>query len=340
MLLWSLSAGLGLAGGRLLLLCSFDLRRFLPSPALEDRRLATVVALLHELEETLAGGALPAPQRWEALARLPDPWGPLASSLVTKLRARGAAVIPTLMRLRRLAESHRASRVRARARAAQALAQAGVCAALVPGLGILLPHLLPGLDANPWSWRVACAGAITLASLGAAWMLRLADEARWAGLAPGERPWLLAAQIGTERFLAILRSGSPADIAWNEALADLARESTELAAAWGHSAWSDRTPALRGRGASARLLLEFGPELRRAALAAAMEGRPCAERVESALEALGRDLEARVDQELGLLASRTLKPLFLCVAPSLLGLLGFGLWNGFSELLSAGGALP
>lgn len=69
----------------------------------------------------------------------------------------------------------------------------------------------------------------------------------------------------------------------------------------------------------------WGDELRSHLQRSVMEGRPCTERVESALAAIRLEWGARVERELQLLATRALKPLFLLVAPALFGLLALGL---------------
>ncbi|MGZ3707838.1 MAG: hypothetical protein ACXWPM_03265, partial [Bdellovibrionota bacterium] len=93
--------------------------------------------------------------------------------------------------------------------------------------------------------------------------------------------------------------------------------------------------AARPPGATASLA-EAGRAIRKAVQVSLMEGRPCAERVESALQALRSEIQAWVDRELALLGTRSLKPLFLCVAPALLGLMAFGLYLGAGAMLLEG----
>ena len=307
----------------------------------ERERLRRVQTLLRELEETLASGVVPAPARWEALRALPAPWGALAHESVTELRQQGGAVLPTLQRLRALAVEQDTALVEARARSAQALGQAVACIALVPLFAAALYLVLPAVSERPLLWAALTACALVLAAFGAAWILRLAHEARWGGLRGEQRAWLLGAQCAGERFLALLRTGNPPDSAWIRSCEFLARESPALAAAWGASVWAapegagsapggGRSGAHGGVAATARpdsagsALIEAGRELKKAVQVALMEGRACSERVESALAALRVELRARRERELGLLGSRALKPLFLCLAPALLGLLAAG----------------
>lgn len=312
----------------------------------ERARLKAVVALFQELEETLATGLVPAASRWAALRALPKPWGELSFDSLQELRSCGGALLPTLKRLRSLAQEHDAALVEARARSSQALGQAAVCALLVPAFGSALYAFLPGIEERALAWTMACLVAIGVAGVGALWMLAMAERARWAGLPTTARPWVLAAQCSGERFLALVRSGNPADLAWTRACALLKQDAPELALRWGASVWvskdaetTERSPASdRGalRVAAARALEELGAGLRKAVQVSLMEGRPCTERVETALTALRQDLRSQVERELGLLGTRALKPLFMCVAPALMMLLGFGLWLSWEQIAGSG----
>lgn len=86
-----------------------------------------------------------------------------------------------------------------------------------------------------------------------------------------------------------------------------------------------KSPAPRGGGQAVRALAAAGEAIRKSIQVSLLEGRPCTERVESALAALRTEFRAAVDRELTLLGTRALQPLFLCVAPALLGLMIAGL---------------
>jgi len=293
----------------------------------ELRGLRQVEVLLLELEETLEAGIVPEPDRWERLRSLPAPWGRLTGASLEELRRQGAAVLPTLRRLRELARDQIRSSQDARARSAQALAQAAVCTLLVPLFGASLHLLLPGVSEQSIPWLIGCGLALLVSGSGAIWMLSIAERARWGGLEPELRPWMLGALCAGERFLALVRSGQPADLAWVCSCEFLSQEVEGLASRWGHSVWEE-SPGARSLApeSTARLLVEAGTSIRRAVQLSLMEGKPCGERVETALRALREDVRARVALEVEKVATRALKPLFVCVAPSLLGLLGWGLF--------------
>jgi hypothetical protein len=160
-------------------------------------------------------------------------------------------------------------------------------------------------------------------------MVRLADSARWGGLGIAQRPWVLGAYCAAERFLALLRCGSPADLGWAQACAFLGRGAPALALEWGkrESEGPSRPPG------AAQPLVRAGEMVRKSVQLSLLEGRPCTDRVESAVQALRQEMKSQVNRELSLLGTRLLKPLFLCVAPAVLGLLAAGLWLGWSDSL-------
>jgi hypothetical protein len=280
---------------------------------------------LQEIEELFGAGMVPERKHWEQLMNLPAPWGTLTHDSLQDLRASGGAVLPTLRRLKDLASHHSRVLADAKARSSQALAQAIVCALLIPVFAAVLYMLLPGVSEHPWLWIAICGVALVIAGFGSLWLLSMVQEARWAGLPRDARSWVLASQCAGERFLALIRAGIPADLAWGRAMELLSREAPSLAMAWGHSVWkSAPVPNASVSNGTSRLFLETGESLRRAVQVSLMEGRPCSERVEGALASLSHEIKARIEAELTLLSTRALKPLFLCVAPGVFILLGVG----------------
>ncbi len=293
----------------------------------EKKRLGEVVDLFLEIEDCFESGLVPTDEQWERLGHLPAPWGRLSSLSLIELRRNGAPVLPTLKRFRALALQNQADLGEAQGRSAQAIMQAGFSVALVPIFGSVLFLILPGVSAHPWLWLIAGVVSIGLSLAGAFWMLKMADTARWGGLAHEKRAWVLAAQCGGERFLSLVRSGSPPDLAWNETLSLLRDQAPPLALMWGNSLWEGAAASRPGReGLCEKSIAQAGASLKRGIQVSLMEGRSCVERVESVLIALREDLRSHVSRELSLLATRALKPLFIFVAPSLIGLLIFGLW--------------
>lgn len=293
----------------------------------EKSSLQRVMNQFLELEETLESGLIPTQEKWDSLRSLPNPWGALVHESVLDLRSHGAPLLPTLKRLRSLVQHHSEALNDARAKSAQALGQAIACGLLVPVFGAVLFILLPGLSERPYFWLGTCLGALILSSFGGLWILSMAVEARWGGLTPPQRAWALSAQCAGERFLALVRSGHPPDLAWARSSEVLALDTPDLALAWGYSVFGALPSDLKyPQDSSASLLSQAGHSIRKSIHISLMEGRPCLERVETVLSALRQELKAKVDRELALLANRALKPLFLCIAPALLGLLTIGMW--------------
>ncbi len=171
-----------------------------------------------------------------------------------------------------------------------------------------------------------------LTGIGALWLIHMSEVARWGGLLVKNRSWVLSSQCAGERFLALLRTGTPPDLAWAGALELLTKDSRELALAWGYSIWDTSNSSSQTNPAE-MAILAAGSSIKRSIQVGIMEGRPCVERVETVLKSLRQEMKALVERELGLLATRALKPLFICVAPSLFGLLFFGLWLASEEVM-------
>ena len=124
--------------------------------------------------------------------------------------------------------------------------------------------MLPGVSDSPWIWLSLCGVALIVAGVGGVWLLSMAEDARWAGLPKDARSWILASQCAGERFLALVRAGSPADLAWTKACELLSSEAPTLALAWGQSIW--KAPLASGESVysdpASRLFLDTGEALR------------------------------------------------------------------------------
>src|SRR6185312_11640334 len=186
------------------------------------------------------------------------PWGALTYQSLTELRSSGAALLPTLRRLRDLAQEHEAALLDAKARSAQALSQAVLCGCLVPGFGAVLYVLLPGVGEHPYQWAIACGVAMGASMVGTALLLKFASAARWAGLNEECRSWVLSAQCSGERFLALVRSGTPADLSWTKAMELLQSRAPALALRWGASIWAESPKLPLPKAPAASALIEFG----------------------------------------------------------------------------------
>jgi hypothetical protein len=174
--------------------------------------------------------------------------------------------------------------------------------------------------------------AFCLSGLGALWLLSMAEQARWGGLRVSVRPWALEGAVAGERFISLLRAGLPPDLAWARVCEGIRVRAPGLAEVWGHQLFGgvpDSPEATQGD-----LFTDCGVSIRRSVQTSVMEGRPCSERIEQVVESFRRQWRDQVDRELSLLGTRALKPLFACVAPSLLGLLAFGMALAWDQAMS------
>jgi hypothetical protein len=169
-----------------------------------------------------------------------------------------------------------------------------------------------------------CVFSLVISGVGAVWLFQMAEAARWGGLSGSRRSWALISECAGERFLALIRTGNPPDLAWSLACEVLIPDHSDLASAWGPSVWEDSQIQFKGR--TEQLIASAGASIKKAVQVSLMEGRPCSERVETAQLTLRQNVRTQIDRELSLLSTRGLKPLFICIAPALIGLLAFGLW--------------
>lgn len=253
--------------------------------------LQTVSNVLREIEETLLAGMIPSQERWALIQKLPTPWGRLASDSLTELRSTGGSLVPTLRRLRDLAEAQIVALSDARARSSQASGQALACSMLVPALGTALYFLLPTVREHAKAWAFACCSALLLTGIGALWLLHLAEVARWGGLAVKNRSWVLSSQCAGERFLALLRTGTPPDLAWTGALELLNKDSRDLALAWGYSIWESPGKTLQEEkclinvhNPGEKAILEAGNSIKKSIQSAPWKGVPASSELRMSLK--------------------------------------------------------
>lgn len=326
-ILWVLASAFGIWVFWELIVAAEGAWRAIRHPVLERETRQAAQRLLR-LQECLEAGVVPDRNEWSQFETLGAPWGNVAGRAVQDLRARGASVLPTLRRLRALADEMLEFNAESRTKSGGALAQAVTLACLVPALALALWALVEEIQSIGLAWWVAVTFACVGAGAGAAWIVRLAERAQWLGLKRQDRDLVLASQVLAERLLALIRCGHAPDVAWTETLAGADVFADRLGALWGHGFWNDkiaRTENVTGQGL--RQIADLGLALRRAIQVAVMDGHPATERIESLLAGFRRDFRGAVGRELAALPNRALKPLFVCVMPSVAVLLvaGFGL---------------
>src|SRR4051794_12122914 len=71
---------------------------------LQGQSLREIASQLGHIEDTLLIGLVPTSEKWETFNQFPCPWNSLITESIRELRASGAALLPTLQRLRKLAD--------------------------------------------------------------------------------------------------------------------------------------------------------------------------------------------------------------------------------------------
>lgn len=289
--------------------------------------LRTAAARVRLLQEILESGMTPEEEEWRELDRFPAPWNRILGSSIRELRSRGSPLLPTLRRFRAALLEQVEWILEAGVKSAQALSQAVLSVGLIPAFSLVLFSLLPGLKEAGREFFVLVFFSMMLSSLAYLWILNLADRARFGGLPRERRQWWISIHAVLERIFALIAAGEPPDQAWRIALEELFIADPELARVWGAQIW-DPFDGAPGETASdcERLISGLGRDLRRAIQVSLLEGRGCADRLESIRSAAFLELRSRVQRELSLLPNACLKPLFLFVFPGVMFLLAGSLW--------------
>ncbi len=286
----------------------------------EKKAYHQILTLLGSVKDQLISGLLPQDHLWESVKNCKKPWGPLMYESFKGLRGSGSAVLPTLKRFEIFANQELESIDAATTATAQAYAQAFVCSVMIPGLSLYLYMVLPELEENRGIWIGISLLAICFGLMATVWIIAISLEARWGGLKPSKRCWLLVTFCNIERFLALVKSGTPADIAWSQMLTFSDQFAAGLADAWGYSVWNvENVPAVSTN--IQEVLTRVGLAMKKAIYVSVMEGKPCLERVENIGMSARVEIQSLIQREINKLSTKALKPLFLCGAPGLMILL-------------------
>jgi len=296
----------------------------------QKAKLQIVLQTMEKLETTLFMGSVPSVEDWESLKKLPDPWGILLGDYLLEMRNEGNAILPILKRFKQFLVEQLQAIEESKVKSAQAFAQAFICLGLVPIFAGVLFLMLPQLSSVPLVWLSLVLGATMINGLGAIWILNIAQTAQWGGLKSKFRNWVFYSFCGGERFLAGIKAGYPPDLAWLQTCQVLENYVKELVLLWGSSIWQLETPPQNC--GKEKLFLNFGQSMKQIIQVSLLEGSPCLKRGEALIESLKSDFKLICDREISLVGTHALKPLFLCIAPALVGLLLGALWICISHL--------
>lgn len=294
-----------------------------------DRNWSEMSHLFRSFIEKIQVGKILEPSDWRRLRNSPEPWGRYSSDCIEELRRMGAPITPTLQRFSELTEQHAEFLREGNTRAQQAYAQSAFGVALVPVVGAVLWQICPGVQEMGVRWWVLCGFATLLPALGWFWIQKMVDTSRWAKLLPKERPWLLESLFFGERLLAYLSGGMSGEEAWTEAMKIL---TPDLQSEWCHRELHPSEQKLTrknlGEDPSAREeILQLGPYLHASLLVSQIQGTPVRPRLEESLRLFRTHWNHQVRRNLEKIPLQVLKPLFICLAPAVLGLLSFAVFQ-------------
>lgn len=284
----------------------------------EIQLLRLAVEHLRLIQEMLESGLVPGPEVWEKIRSFPKPWGQMLFVSLSELRNQGAPVLPSLTRMQKNLEEQVEFIQDAKVKSSQAFGQAILGLVLVPLFSAVLYFLMPGIQEEIREFLMLTVVAFLWSSIAFIWMMSMSDRARFGNMRNENRKWWVSVNSTLERILALISTGLPPDLAWRRAMEELSLTDPSLLKEWKLQVWdTDFKTSTPFENECERLISGVGIEVRRSIQTSLVEGRPCMDRIESIQRAFLLDLRSRVSKELNLLPQRCLKPLFLCVLPSI-----------------------
>jgi hypothetical protein len=287
--------------------------------------LQKIQAHLLALKDQLQSGFVLTEVHWRKTRSLAAPWGSILSQVLTLLVSQGMSLTPTLVRFESLCLAHVELLGLSRSAASQALLQAIICGCLPGVLGLSLLWVLPELASQWQQWLLACLLATCLCLGAGLWIIRVARNARWLGLRHAQQSWLILIFCALEFLVALLRAGLPVDVAWKRVFQLLETADVKFAHFWGENLVSQTQAYTLKKEGVLQLMFEQLMRLKTSLTHALQEGQGAAPRIEYAIYFLRSLLDQRMRQSCQSVATRALAPLFLLVAPGILGLLGLAL---------------
>mgnify|MGYP007063368072 CR=1 FL=1 len=299
--------------------------------------LQNIVDSLQDIKEIIESGLVPPDEKWMRLGSFQEPWGGLIQTTLSELRSQGAPVLPTVDRIKKLAQENIYFILNSQSKTAQALVQSLCCLFMTMLVGGGLYILMPGLEFYLTYWTIACFFSLFISSLGVFWLVSMSETASWGGVHLEYRSWILFSQCSGERLIAYIRSGMTPELAWCKSYSILLKENKRFAQVWGQSVWSEKEHHISKQKNKIDttivfVIKEMVKAFKKSIHLSLMDGSPCIEKIESALEVVAKEIKIQTEKEVSLLSSRALKPLFICVAPALMGLLIFGIYLNLVDL--------
>ena len=324
MLLWVLASACALLS--LLLLFRF-LKLIAPSVKnLEDQR--SLIQWLQKCEEKLISGFPLEREDFEGeLLRRPE--YRFISEWIDELRSTGQALLPTLRGLRDAVTFVNRILIFSQTKVSPTRLQAKVSLGLVLFIAVVLYYLLEGPGENLRIWISATVLAGILGGMCFLWVEALVISTLWKGSqSEAEKQWF-SYFLFPERLIGAVQIGNSLDEAWLKSVQSLSQGwkggfPIELLSLWAKTLPLNRRN--EGEGGKNSFELKLLEDLKAVLQHSLYQGTPVLERVEVWKSQTRIQFEAELSRRLETLPHRCLQPLYLCVAPAVLGLLGTGLW--------------
>lgn len=289
-------------------------------------QLENISRVAFNFQEILESGWVPPEEEWQKIAALPEPWGSFLAETIKHLRSQGASVVPTLKRIRKTADWLSHTLKDARARASQSISQAGLAFLMIPLVSFLFYETLPGISQHLTEWLGLSFVAAAVVLFGLKKLVILSQEAAWGGLTKNQQPWVVLTFCFLEHLLSNVRTGLPADLAWTEAIKLVHIREPDLSHLWGVNLWDTEIDTEKNN-----LYVRQAQKLRTVIQVNIMDGKPLLERLEAHIATFQIEVEDQVRLELEKLPQRTLKILYLYVAPAVITLMAYGFYLCWKE---------
>jgi hypothetical protein len=252
--------------------------------------------------------------------RFLEPW-------IKELRNSGQALLPTLKGLRdSVGYVHRVL-VQSQSKVAPTRLQAKVSIGLILVISLFLYYLLDGPRVSPGVWLVATLGALLLGGFAFLWIESLILQTIWRGSQKKTESQWFAYFLFPERLRGAIQIGQSLDEAWIQSVQslDVTGLPPPLLSLW------TKDPVECGSDVLEVKLLE---ELRLALQHALFQGTPVSDRIQVWANQCRVQFETDLTGRLETLPHRCLQPLFLCVAPAVIGLLVVGMFLEIQQSFS------
>ena len=317
MLLWSLAL---LA----LLLCLRSLLRLVtqlsPTTRTHENQLS-LIQWFQRCEERLQCG-FPLGDEDFGAGVLTEPEYRFLPKWIQNLRNSGQAILPSLKGMREATLFVNRILVGSQAKVAPTRMQAKVSVGLVFAISLLLYKMLEGPENNLGIWIGATAIALLLAGYSFLWIEGLILRTIWNGSQKRTEGKWFSYFLFPLRLQGAIQMGTALDEAWGVSVRSLTENGTGKMPPALASLWA------KGDGAEPTdwpLEWKLLAELRTALQHALYQGTPVSERILVWAAQARIQFEAELQARLETLPHRCLQPLYLCVAPAVVGLLVTGL---------------